>query len=114
MTNAQTKEAIENAIRHFSQLHDAKNQLIIDKLASIDRKLTAQNGSIADNIKRLVAVEKDIGMREILCPHRKTINSLVEHKNELEAVKKHVRNWVILATGISNSIIGTILFILMR
>jgi dihydroorotate dehydrogenase len=114
MTNTKIKEAIENAIRHFSELNDARNQVIINSLDSIDTKLTSQNGSIADALSRVAAVEKDIQMLEIICPHRKTITELVQHKNEIEAIKKYVRNWVILATAIANSAIGTILFILMR
>lgn len=114
MTNTQIKEAIENAIRHFSELNDAKNQVIINSLDAIDKKLTSQNGSIADAIARVSAVEKDIQVREITCPYRKTISSLLEHKQEHETIKRYVRNWVIIATAIANSAIGTILFLLFK
>jgi dihydroorotate dehydrogenase len=112
MTNLQTKEAIDNAIRHFTELHEAKNQIIINHLEMIDAKLTKQNGSVAETIKRVSSLETDHARREIICPHRETILQLQRHKTELSAIKKYVRNWVLIATGIVNFLIGLIMYYL--
>ncbi len=106
MTNLQTKEAIDNAIRHFTELHEAKNQIIINQLEGINNHLIRQNGTIADTIKRLASIEGDHARRELICPHRQSINQLLQHKNEITTIKKYVRNWVLIATAIANTLIG--------
>jgi hypothetical protein len=114
MTNAQITQTITDAIRQYADLSEAKNQVIINHLEVIDAKLTKQNGSVADTIKRVNSLETDHARREIICPHRETILQLQRHKTELTAIKKYVRNWVILATGIANALIGLILYFLAR
>ncbi len=114
MTNLQTKEAIDNAIRHFTELHEAKNQIIINQLEGINNHLIRQNGTIADTIKRLASIEGEHARRELICPNRNTINELMKHKHEITTIKKHVRNWVILATAIVNSLIGLIAYFINR
>jgi hypothetical protein len=114
MTNTQINEAIHNAIRHFNELSEAKNQVIIQHLENIDAKLTKQNGSVSDTIRRVITLESNHARRELICPHRDTILQLQQHKTELLAIKKYVRNWVILATGIANAVIGLILYFLAR
>ena len=110
MTNAQITQTITDAIRQYADLSEAKNQVIIRHLETIDAKLTKQNGSVADTIKRVNTLETDHARREIICPHRTTISQLQQYEKEITAVKKYVRNWLILATAIANAVIGLILY----
>ncbi len=106
MSNPQTRQAIEEAIRHFSELSDAKNQLILNRLDTINDHLSKQNGSIASTLRRIAALESEHARRELICPHRQTINKLLLHKSEINTIKKYVRNWVLIATAIANTLIA--------
>lgn len=112
MTNTQILKAIEDAIRQFSELADAKNKVILQHLETIDAKLTRQNGSVADTINRVNNLETDHARRELICPHRESINRLLQSQTELNAIKRYVRNWVLIATAIANATIGLILYLL--
>ena len=112
MTNAQVKEAINSAITHLSELQQAKMQLIINNLQNIDAKLTKQNGSVADTIKRVAELERASVTHSINCPHAKLIQEIQTRMRELDAVKKSLRNWILIATAIFNSISALIIYLL--
>ena len=114
MTNTQIIKAIEDAICRFSELADAKNKIILQHLETIDAKVTKQNGSVADTINRVNTLETDHARRELICPHRESINRLLQSHTELNAIKKYIRNWVLVATGIANALIGLILYFLSK
>jgi hypothetical protein len=114
MTNAQVKEAINSAITHLSELQQAKMQLIINNLQNIDAKLTKQNGSVADTIKRVADLERISVSHSINCPHNQTIQSVSNRIRELDAVKKSLRNWILIATAFFNSIAALIIYLLTK
>ncbi|MCE1202913.1 MAG: hypothetical protein LWX09_12545 [Bacteroidia bacterium] len=112
MTNQQVKEAINAAIQHFSELQQAKMQLIINNLENIDAKITRQNGTVSDTVKRVSELEKVTTVHALTCPHTQTIMELRARQHELANIKKSVRNWIIIATAIINTLVALILHFL--
>ena len=103
---------IRETIETYDHLMGERFNGVNATLKVIDDKVTYQNGRLAKTVDRVEKLERLEATHVITCPHRDIIQELREEQIKTMAVKKYLRNWVIVATALVNVIVQLVIFIL--
>lgn len=103
---------VDKSIEKYSELVDSKFERIEDLLQNIDRNVTKQNGSVARALDRINKLEHTEALHVVNCPHKDIIQELRDERIKTQAVKKYLRNWVVVATAAVNAIIQLAIYIM--